>query len=956
MVCRACRTTNPDTAHFCNSCGTLFDLTDAPTEAMASVDWARPAATPVPAAVHPGTVLNDRYEITALIGEGGMGAVYKAHDRELDRTVALKVVRPEIARNPEILRRFKQELILTRGITHRNVVRVFDLGVADGTRFITMEYIEGSDLASLVAGRGGRLPAREAALLVKQVLLALEAAHGEGVVHRDLKPRNIMVDEHGKAMVMDFGIARAPHLSSGHTTAGVIGTPAYMSPEQARGEPVDARSDLFAAGLIFYEILTGVLPCKGESTVSMLLKRAQGQVTPPMELDPSIPPALNQLIMKLLAPKPEQRHASARDALDELEAWLEPRVQRAGRRATVLAASLACVALIAGVAVAWRLFRPRASPPRPAVKLLVSDFQNLTSDAVFEGALESTFSLALEGAAFIAAFDRVEAKRIAAQVNRGNATLTEAAARLVAVREGISVVVAGAIAPGSKGYVLRLRAVDASTGKVLMSRESSIRDKTRVLNALGKLAAEVRRTLGDTTPESVQLAAAETFTSASIDAAHAYALAQEFAKKARWDDAVREYKHAVEYEPGLGRAYSGMAVVYANQGLASEAENYYKLALARLDRMTPRERYRTRGAYYLFRRNHQQAVEEFTALAKEFPADSAVWTDLALAHFYRRDMPRALAEGRRALDLYPNDVIKRINVGLYAMYSGEFQAAEQEFRKVLQQNPSYAKAQLALGLVQLAQGRREEAVESYSKLASFPGRGASYSAIALADLAIAEGRFGDAAEACRPREGQSAMEVALRAWAHAQAGRYRESGAAADGAVKASRQDAVLFTGALAYVAAGENGKAAAVVSELEARAESDPRAYARIVRGEQRLKAGEPSQAVEEFRQAQQIADTWLGRFGLSRAHVLAGRYVEAHSELEVCLKRRGEAVAVFLDDLPAYRLQPAVHYYLGRAQEGLKSNAAGESYRAFLSFKLKSERDAMVDDARSRTVGLHN
>jgi serine/threonine protein kinase len=182
-----------------------------------------------------------------------MGAVYKARDNELDRLVALKIIRPELTTNPEILRRFKQDLILARQVTHRNVIRIFDLGQAPGFKFITMEYLDGKDLRAVLKEKG-KLSPEEAGRIILQICRALEVAHGEGVVHRDLKPQNIMLDANGRAYVMDFGIARSAHLPGMTQTGALIGTPEYVSPEQAKGEKLDERSDLFSLGVIFYPL------------------------------------------------------------------------------------------------------------------------------------------------------------------------------------------------------------------------------------------------------------------------------------------------------------------------------------------------------------------------------------------------------------------------------------------------------------------------------------------------------------------------------------------------------------------------------------------------------------------------------------------------------------------------------------------------------------------------------
>jgi serine/threonine protein kinase/tetratricopeptide (TPR) repeat protein/TolB-like protein len=269
-----------------------------------------------------GVVLGDRYEILKRLGEGGMGAVYKARDQELDRLVAVKVIRPDLAGHPDILKRFKQELILARQVTHKNVVRIFDLGSADGRKFITMDYIEGRDLKSILVERG-KLPPAEVIPILQQICRGLEAAHAEGVVHRDLKPQNIMLDDAGRVWLMDFGLARSMELSGLTRTGVLMGTPDYMSPEQARAEKVDARSDLFSLGIIAFEMLTGRLPFEAETLMAKLLQRVQQKAVPVTQIDPRIPAALGAVVSKCLEPSVAQRYQSVREVLDDLSRLTE---------------------------------------------------------------------------------------------------------------------------------------------------------------------------------------------------------------------------------------------------------------------------------------------------------------------------------------------------------------------------------------------------------------------------------------------------------------------------------------------------------------------------------------------------------------------------------------------------------------------------------------------------------
>jgi len=248
--------------------------------------------------------------------------------------------------------------------------------------------------------------------------------------------------------------------------------------------------------------------------------------------------------------------------------------------------------------------------------------------------------IALEGAPFITSFNRGQAKKVAARLQPGMTHLDASLAQLVAVREGVNVVVSGSITQEGSGYTVTVASLDTATGKPIVQEQSKASSKQDVLAAAGKLAERIRKGLGDTTPESAQRSAAETFTAASLEAAHAYAMGQDLQQSGKWDDAKAAYNLAVELDPELGRAYAGLAAMDANTGKKQEAEKNYQAAMSRIDRMTDREKYRTRSGYYLLMRNQPKAIEELTALVKQFPSDTAGHANLALAYFYQRDMTK----------------------------------------------------------------------------------------------------------------------------------------------------------------------------------------------------------------------------------------------------------------------------------------------------------------------------
>jgi len=991
MVCPHCRTPNPEGTNICVQCSTPIDLEDAtlpfiPADSDATVQmnpgatqataWSRPTSFNAEPGgggrmLQAGDVLADRYEIVKLLGEGGMGAVYRARDRELDRLVAVKVIRPELARNAQILQRFKQELILARQVTHRNIIRIFDLGSAQGTRFITMEYIEGEDLSGVVARRG-KLPSEEAAGIIVQVANGLQAAHSEGVVHRDLKPQNIMLDPQGKALVMDFGIARSMDGGNMTRTGALMGTPTYMSPEQAQGQKVDARSDLYTLGIIFYELLTGSPPFEADNPMATLVRRIQEKPKPPVEIEPSTPKPVNDMVLKMLATLPADRFQTAAEVVQALETWEAQRtgktpmgtivIERPAKRDKTTKIAAVAMACMLGV-VSWLYLRKPAGPPAATqmVSVLVADFHNGTGDAVFDGTLEPAVGLAMEGAAFISAYSRGEARKHA-QVLKPGATLDDTMARQVALQQGISVVIAGDITKNGSGYKITLNALDGRTGKSLISPKSAnAASKQDVLAAASKLATPIRKELGDTTPEAKQLADAETYGASSPEAAQAYAKGQELQWAGKLDDAVKQYEHAVELDPNMGRAYAGLAVVYTRQKNREEGEKYFKLAIGKTDRMTDRERNRTFGAYHLSVMAYKQAIEELSTLIQKYPADDAGRTNLALAYFQSRNLPKAIEQQQKLVAEHPDNALYRGNLALYEMYGGQFDAAIKESERILKANPADPEALVAEALSQFGQEKIAEAAATYQKMAATNADNASVASIGLADIAMYEGRNGDAGkildsgiQADLANKNASAAAVKMAALAGAQ--RKSQAVETADRAIKTDK--GATIPAARVLVEAGQEGKVLEAARSIGVRPEPEPEAYAKLLEGEVQLAKGKPQDALRLFGEARNLADTWLGRLDSARASLEMKMFPEALSDLEYCIAHKGEAAAAFLDDTPTLRYFAPVYYYKGRAQEGLGSAEAAATYKQFLSIRAKTDAgDALVEDAQKRlkVLGLH-
>ena len=936
----------------------------------AKTAWANPtqAESPIPnsaASLEVGSVLAERYEILKMLGEGGMGAVYKAKDRELDRLVALKVIRPELAGHPSILARFKQELILARKITHRNVIRIFDLGVFEGLRFITMEFIEGHDLASLLEER--KFTPEETVKILRQVCAALEAAHVEGVVHRDLKPQNIMLESNGRVVVMDFGLARSME-ATGMTQAGALmGTPAYMSPEQAKGMPADERSDIFSVGIIFYQMLTGVVPFEADTALASMLLRTQAPPPPPIQVNPNVPPPLNDIVLKCLAVNLADRYQSSALLGKDLHDWEEgtlhkvivtpPMAMMSESKAGKWIALAVAVALVVmgGIYAGYRLLNRRAAPALP-MTVLIADFNNHTGDPVFTGTLESTLKLALEGASFISAYDRTRVRELGLKAISG--AFDQPKAEEVAASQGLNVVVSGALDRRGSDYQLTARAVQAVTGKVLATADASAPNKDQVLFAVTKLGSAIRKGLGDSTSESAQRLSMETLSAGNLEAVHEYAAGLDTLSAGKFADAQAHLSRAVELDPNFGMAYTIMASAARNQGRFQDAETYIRDAIQRTGRMTERERYRTRAYLYFLTGDYQKCVDEYGALLDRYSADTGAYTNIAVCLVHLHNLPRATALARRAVSILPKRAIYHSNLAMDLAYSGDFQAAAKEAAETLKLG--YVNGYLIQAFASLGQDQIGQAVEAYQNLAkTIP----SDAATGLADVAIYEGRYADAVKilengvkddlAARAPDKDAA---ATKYWMLAHVQLMRNQNAAALAAAKLALENNNEFQTRLVtaqvYAAAGQPAKAHDLAMSLGNELQAEPQAYAKLIEGELALKDGDSHAAVKLFTDANSLLDTWIGRFDLGRAYLDAGAFAEADSEFDRCIKRRGEALSLFLD-LSTYGYLPPVYYYQGRAREGMKTAGFADSYKKYLSIRGKAGEDPLLADARHR-VGL--
>jgi tetratricopeptide (TPR) repeat protein/predicted Ser/Thr protein kinase len=916
-----------------------------------------------------GTVLANRYEILQVLGQGGMGAVYKVYDRELERFVALKTIRPELAGNAEMLARFKQELILARQVAHRNIVRLYDIAEGNGVKFITMEYVEGEDFRGILR-REDKLSTEESINVIRQICFALQAAHAEGVIHRDLKPQNIMRDKQGRVVVMDFGLARALESDGMTQTGALLGTMEYMSPEQSRGEHVDCTSDIYAAGLIFYELLTGKMPYAAESALASLMKRAQQRAIPASEIDRGVPRNLSSIVSHCIEPDKKKRYQSASEILVDLEAadptaktsvsFVLPR--RAAHTSPIYKwIALALIVLVIGIGAffGWKkLSTPKIVSYAP-MSVLVADFENHTGDPLFDGTLEPMVNVALEGAKFINAYNRGTARNQAAKLPQANGKLDEQSARLVALSQGISAVVTGQVSRRGDKYDISAMAMDSASGNVIATSEVMVGDKNEVLRDVPKLVAPLRNSLGDATPASQQLVAAGgAFTAASLEVVHQYGVGMEEQFAGKTDDALRSFEKAAELDPTFARAYAGLSSAALKMGRPQDAEKYIGLAMQHVDHMTDREQFRVRGFYYLATENWQKCSDEYTKLGDRYPGDNISHNNLAVCLSKLRNFAGAAAEARKGDQIRPN-AITAANISLFSSYSGDFNGGEQEAVEIRQKYPTFEFGYLALAFAQVGQGHLPAAEETYRAVEKVGPVGAALASWGLADMESYEGRYseaskvleaGIAADLAAQNSDDAAEKLVCLATNQLWLGQTKLALSTADKALANSQSVKVKFLAGQLFARAGQNAKAAQLSKSLASDLRAEPQAYSKTIDGDIALKAGDFRSAVQSFTAANKLFDTWIGHRELGQAYLQGKQWVEADAEFETCLKRRGEALSLFLDQVPTYGYLPAVYYYQGLAREGMKSPGAADSFRTYLNLRGQTGEDPLLADVRKR------
>ena len=648
-----------------------------------------------------GSTFAGRYQVIEELGHGGMGKVYKVFDTDIKEKVALKLLRPEIALDKETIERFSNELKLARKISQRNVCRMFDMGKAEGTTFITMEFVPGEDLKKLIR-KMGQVGAGWAVSIAKQVCDGLAEAHHLGVVHRDLKPQNIMVDEDGNARIMDFGIARSLSAKS-ITGAGVmIGTPEYMSPEQVEGKEVDQRSDIYSVGVILFEMVTGRVPFEGDTPFTIGVKHKSERPRNPRELNTQIPEGLSRVILKCLEKDKGKRYQTAEDLhadLEQVEQGL-PTTERivakrrpmTSRQITVtfsakklIIPAIALLALVAVGLLLWRIIPSNKAAPSPTASgqptLAVLYFENKSGDPKLDylrEVLAELINTDLSQSRFIRVVTSEEIYTTLKKLGLADSRkYSSEDIEKIAAQTRASHVLRGSFIKAGEGFIITAGIQKPGSPESSSALRLEARDEKDIIPKIDELTRQVKEGLNLT---AAQIASdiekeAGKITTSSPEALKYYMEGQRHYQKSEYEQAIAYMEKAVEIDPEFAMAFRTMALAHGDLQNTAEFRKYFKKALELSTRLPENERLLIEGQSFFYDENYAQAIETLGRLVKSYPGHYLGHFSLARAYFRAGDLDKAIEQQDIAVG------IQRIPLAVsflarYCMAKGLYQKAE----------------------------------------------------------------------------------------------------------------------------------------------------------------------------------------------------------------------------------------------------------------------------------------
>jgi len=731
MECPKCHFDNPADSKYCKECG--IKIYPAVTETM---------ETPKEE-LTTGSTFAGKYQIIEELGRGGMGRVYKALDTEVNEKVAVKLIKPEIAADKKTIERFRNELKFARKIRHKNVCQMFDLNKEEGSYYITMEYVAGEDLKGLIK-KMGQLSAGQAISITKQVCEGLAEAHKLGVVHRDLKPQNIMIDKEGDARIMDFGIARSIE-GKGITGVGVmIGTPEYMSPEQVEGKEIDQRSDIYSLGVILYEMVTGQTPFEGDTPFTIGVKHKSEIPRPPKELNTQIPDDLNRVILRCLEKDKEKRYQSAGEVRSELTRIEEgiPTTEReipvrkpiTSREITVtfglkklFIPALVVMVLAVIAVVIWQLLPEKEVLPTPSdeFSLAITYFKNNTGDESLDHwrtMLPNLLIADLTQSKYIKVLSEDKLFTILEQLNQIEAkTYSSEVLKKVAAQGGVNHILQGAYAKAGDELRINVMLQEANTGELIGSESVAGKGEESIFSMVDELTRKIKSNFKLSSEEITSDLDREVakITTASPEAYKYYNEARKYHDAGDNRKAIQFYEKAIEIDPEFAMAYRGMATAYNNLGYFFEGRKNTQKALELSDRLSDRERYLIQGQYYWrSEKTYAKSIEAFNKLLELYPKDRTGNINLGTVYLDLEEWDKAIERYEALIKAKDETYFPYLNISGPYMAKGMYDKAREVLEYYLNNISDNANIHWGLATVYLCQGNYDLALVEADKALS----------------------------------------------------------------------------------------------------------------------------------------------------------------------------------------------------------------------------------------------